>query len=58
MPPALPLAATSNLSRQRRHHSLLAASAKIRGWILARNIAGLKRTGGTLLDSFGPRPAT
>jgi predicted nucleic acid-binding protein len=38
---------------------LLAASAKVHGWILVtRNISGLKRTGVTLLNPFEPRPAT
>lgn len=38
---------------------LLAASAKVRGWILVtRNIADLNRTGAILLNPFEPRPAT
>jgi predicted nucleic acid-binding protein len=38
---------------------LLAASAKVRGWILVtRNIADLKRTGVMLLNPFEPRSAT
>lgn len=38
---------------------LLAASAKVRGWILVtRNIADLNRTGVVLLNPFEPRPAT